>query len=130
MCAGHTVTVAEVTPMPRRTLGPTVCPHHGCPNLTPCPTHPPTPWAGSTRAARLPTNWKRTTKRILTRDHHRCYLCGAPATQVDHLEPGDNHDPANLAAICTTCHARKSSAEGRTARAHLDQLNHSRPTPG
>ena len=89
-----------------------VCNQPGCPQLQPCPTHKPKPWAGSTRAARLPRNWPTIRARILKRDGYRCYLCGALADQVDHKQRGDNHSEHNLAAICGPCHRRKSGQEG------------------
>lgn len=74
-------------------------------------------WANSDRAQQLPSNWRRgIVPRILARDDHTCYLCGAYATQVDHVNRGDNHDDSNLAAICTPCHDVKSAREGVQAR--------------
>ncbi len=62
--------------------------------------------------------------RVLRRDAYRCQardstgaLCGASANQVDHIIHGDDHDEANLQALCRWHHARKSSAEGHAARA-------------
>ncbi|MDS2171621.1 HNH endonuclease signature motif containing protein [Nesterenkonia sp. CL21] len=61
--------------------------------------------------------------RILRRDAYACQLCGAEATEVDHIKAGDDHSDENLQAICTPCHARKSSSEGGAARAReLRQL--------
>lgn len=65
-----------------------------------------------------PGNWKTLRKKVLTRDGQRCYLCGAHATQVDHVvnvAAGGSHDPDNLAAICEGCHRIKSSTEQRKA---------------
>jgi len=45
-------------------------------------------------------------------------VCGlVNATEVDHLVAGDDHDPANLAAICTPDHKVKSAREGAAAAA-------------
>ncbi|MEU1037711.1 HNH endonuclease [Streptomyces sp. NPDC005907] len=92
-------------------------------------------WTGSTRRARLPKDWPRTRRRILRRDGHACQtrfsdgrLCGLPATQVDHIEPGDNHSDANLQALCTWCHNHKSAQEGGTASA-LTRVRTHRPAP-
>ncbi|GGK13130.1 hypothetical protein GCM10010124_02100 [Pilimelia terevasa] len=81
-------------------------------------------WIGSDRHGRLPPNWKMLRRRTLHRDGHRCTAvsstgqrCDEPATEVDHIEPGDNHDPSNLRALCTWHHRRKSSQEGGRARA-------------
>lgn len=97
------------------------CPVPGCPELAPCPEHRRTPWAGSNRRARLPKNWRSMHERILRRDRRICHLCGGPgADAVDHIEAGDNHSPANLAAVhqdvAPYCHRRKSSGEGHAAR--------------
>lgn len=77
----------------------------------------------SDRARRLPPDWHRIRARVLRRDNYRCqarmstgYKCGEPANQVDHIEPGDNHDERNLQALCQWHHARKSSREGAAAR--------------
>jgi 5-methylcytosine-specific restriction endonuclease McrA len=43
-------------------------------------------------------------------------MCEAPANQVDHINPGDDHDYDNLQSLCRWHHARKSSAEGAAAR--------------
>lgn len=96
-----------------------VCSEHGCTILTSssrCPQHS-TAWKGSDRRARLPRDWQRTRQRILRRDPI-CKACGtSPSTDVDHMAAGDNHDDSNLQGLCKGCHARKSSAEGRAARA-------------
>jgi len=49
---------------------------------------------------------------ILQRDNWTCHLCGqAGASVVDHVTPlaqgGHPTDPANLAAACASCNARK-----------------------
>lgn len=66
------------------------------------------------RSLPLPSGWARTRRYILQRDDGRCYLCGRPATHVDHIVPvcdGGTDDESNLAAICASCHARKTAAE-------------------
>lgn len=65
----------------------------------------------------MPEGWQRLQRRILIRDGWACRLCGRPATEVDHITPGDNHSETNLRAICVACHRAKSSAEGVAARA-------------
>lgn len=96
-----------------------VCPTPGCPNLRPCDTHKPPSrkWAGSTRRAQLPPNWTSIRRRILQRDRHRCTQCGAPANQVDHITPGNDHSDANLRALCHDCHQAKTKVESAQARA-------------
>ncbi|MFJ3248306.1 HNH endonuclease [Streptomyces sp. NPDC086782] len=90
-------------------------------------------WSSSTRRARLPKDWARTRRRVLRRDKHACTnefsdgrVCGAPANQVDHITPGDDHSMANLRALCAWCHARKSATEGGRASA-LTRVSTARP---
>ncbi|MER7922194.1 HNH endonuclease [Streptomyces sp. NPDC096057] len=92
-------------------------------------------WQNSTRRARLPRNWPLLRRRVLHRDGYVCQarfsegqLCGAPATDVDHIEAGDNHSMANLRALCAWCHKQKSSSEGGTAAA-LTRVRTERPKP-
>jgi 5-methylcytosine-specific restriction endonuclease McrA len=64
---------------------------------------------------RLPESLKRI---VLARDKNKCYLCGSHAFSVDHKIPkfkGGNSSLSNLAAICVTCHGKKSSDEGHEA---------------
>lgn len=83
-------------------------------------------WQGSDRKTRLPPDWYRIRARVLTRDRRRCQLgytgCLGKATQVDHIQPGDNHDETNLQAVCTECHTAKSAREGAEARARIASL--------
>ena len=55
---------------------------------------------GSTRA------WRKVRARVLARDRYRCQLCGAPASEVDHIvrvaDGGGDH-LSNLRAICLRC---------------------------
>lgn len=81
-------------------------------------------WAGSDRASRLPPDWPILRAAVLTEAGHRCEIlvrdgsrCRDRATEVDHIEAGDNHTRANLQAICEWHHRRKSSREGNSARA-------------
>lgn len=73
-------------------------------------------WEGSDRKSRLPDDWAKRRIRVLRRDGYRCHECGAPANQVDHIIPGDDHDLDNLRALCRRHHALKSSAEGNAAK--------------
>lgn len=92
-------------------------------------------WEGSTRRARLPRNWRTLRLRVLRRDGYICQarfsegqLCGQPATDVDHIEPGDDHSMGNLRALCAWCHRQKSAHEGGTA-AGLKRVSTERPKP-
>nr|WP_030286713.1 HNH endonuclease signature motif containing protein [Streptomyces catenulae] len=81
-------------------------------------------WSDSNRRSRLPADWAVRRLSVLKRDGFQCAAvlrdtgarCTAPATDVDHVVPGDDHDPANLQSLCRWHHARKSSAEGAAAR--------------
>jgi 5-methylcytosine-specific restriction endonuclease McrA len=99
-----------------RTRASSICAEPGCPNISPCATHTPAPWTGSTRKARLPQGWEKLRQRILRRDGHRCEICGGPATEVDHILRGDDHSPSNLQALCHTCHLAKTLAEAEAGR--------------
>lgn len=78
-------------------------------------------WEGSTRRLRLPDDWAERRHYVMVRDGYRCQvpmpngICGWKATDVDHIERGDNHDPTNLRAICQYHHRIKSSSEGGQA---------------
>ncbi|MEU4579961.1 HNH endonuclease [Nonomuraea sp. NPDC023979] len=76
-----------------------------------CLRHDPGPWATSDRRSRLPSNWSSLRLAILRRDKRTCYVCGGEASEVDHVQRGDDHSPANLRAICAECHQRKTLAE-------------------
>lgn len=80
-------------------------------------------WEGSSRRARLPSDWAIRRLRVLRSAGYRCQVrddlgapCGEPAREVDHIERGDNHDYANLQAICRYHHGRKTAAEAAQAR--------------
>lgn len=80
-------------------------------------------WASSNRRGRLPANWPRIRKQVLTRDRHQCQArnedgtpCSLPATDVDHIQPGDDHSLTNLQSLCAWHHKRKTAAEAAAAR--------------
>lgn len=72
-------------------------------------------WSTSDRSSRLPRNWAVLRRRVLSLANHTCEKCRAPATEVDHINAGDDHSLINLQALCATCHQRKSIAEGHAA---------------
>jgi len=80
-------------------------------------------WEGSDRRSRLPDNWESLRRDVLERDGGRCRWieggrrCNAPATDVDHIRPGDDHSPSNLRSLCGPHHQVKSSREGAFALA-------------
>lgn len=102
----------------------TPCLEPWCPNTvfkaSRCKDHY-VPWVGSTRKERLPRGWESLRQSILIRDKGVCYVCGGQgADAVDHIEPGDDHKPSNLAAIHQDiepyCHRGKTANEGHIAR--------------
>lgn len=81
-------------------------------------------WEGSDRRSRLPADWPKIRRRVLRRDGGQCTAldqagarCVELATDVDHIEPGDNHSPSNLGSLCDWHHKQKSSREGAAAYA-------------
>lgn len=81
-------------------------------------------WTTSDRRLRLPSNWLQIRLRVLRRDGRQCTArdqhgvrCAEPATDVDHVRPGDDHREANLTSLCGWHHRVKSSREGGRARA-------------
>lgn len=95
-------------------------------------------WEGSSRKARLPSNWHSLRTTVLKRDGHRCQhpvplpptgthtdtqwtVCAQQANQVDHITPGDDHTLGNLQALCTFHHKKKSSFEGNNSKKNKNQ---------
>jgi 5-methylcytosine-specific restriction protein A len=81
-------------------------------------------WQGSTRAARLPKDWRTRRAVVLRRDQFICYICKGPnADTVDHVVPGDDHSLPNLRAvhdrIAPHCHRFKTAKEANEVK----QLN-------
>ena len=53
---------------------------------------------------------------IFLQEHPLCCECGRPAGEVDHKIPISERpelrlDPANLQAMCKSCHSRKTASE-------------------
>ena len=66
---------------------------------------------------RVPRAVKRKISRraLFARDGHRCVVCGAPATEVDHLvavSAGGGDEPANLRAVCRGHNPRGADRHG------------------
>lgn len=84
-------------------------------------------WArDSARRRRLPSDWASRRRAVLARDGGRCQwkvdalsVCGAPATDVDHVVPNDDDSFGNLRALCREHHALKSTREGHVALARM-----------
>lgn len=79
-------------------------------------------WAGSDRKARLPSDWDERRAFALRRDGWRCCAmtaygrCAQIATDVDHVQRGDDHSYANLQSLCAEHHRIKTAAEAVEAR--------------
>lgn len=92
------------------------------------------PWETSTRKERLPPDWARRRQRIWIRDRGLCQmpapnggLCGAPARDVDHRTPGDNHNETNLWCLCGPHHDEKTQNEAQAARVHMKRPPETHP---
>lgn len=81
-------------------------------------------WSNSNRRTQLPGNWATLRKSVMERDNRLCqhirYDTGLPcylaATDVDHIEPGDDHRLSNLQALCAWHHRQKTGRESGEAR--------------
>ena len=60
-------------------------------------------------------DWQITRAQALARDGRKCVLCGAEATEVDHIveiqDGGPEFDLANLRSLCHACHVAKTNAQ-------------------
>lgn len=57
---------------------------------------------------------------IFTRDKYTCKLCGAVATEIDHIR-GSSSDSSNLQALCKPCNMKKAEANFRPATPEEEQ---------
>lgn len=81
------------------------------------------PWDNSTRAARLPPDWRRRRARVLRRDNFTCQHPGCThhdpsgtTLEVDHMQRGDDHSLPNLQTLCVDHHKVKTIQERRQPR--------------
>ena len=68
---------------------------------------------GSAAAQGYDAKWRRIRGRFL-KYHELCVVCGAVATEVDHivaLKDGGTHEWSNLRAMCKRCHSTKTARE-------------------
>lgn len=84
--------------------------------------------AESGRTSPLPENWPQLRQHVLARDRGECQwqgpdprrgtepMCGYAATDVDHIDDPNDHDPFNLRALCSAHHAMRTSTQGNAAR--------------
>ena len=74
-------------------------------------------WETSTRRDRLPPNWGTLRRLISAQADGRCQAqehaptCTGIGHDLDHITPGDNHSPTNLAWLHRDCHKLKTSRE-------------------
>lgn len=75
-------------------------------------------WETSDRKSRLPPNWLQLRKEVFELKGRLCLMlkdgviCGAEASDIDHIVPNDDDSIDNLQPVCRACHKRKSSSEG------------------
>ena len=67
-------------------------------------------------------------RQVLRDDNWVCQIqmadrCLGNASEVDHIDRGDDHSRGNLQAACWRCHAKKSSMEGLEARRRKRELS-------
>lgn len=71
-------------------------------------------WDGSTRRARLPSDWPVRVAAVKARAHGKCEDrhhaagCDGIGRECDHVVQGDDHSLDNLQWLSTACHARKT----------------------
>lgn len=91
-------------------------------------------WQGSSRAARLPSNWKTLRLQAKRRAHGKCQwmkangeTCKSWGAECDHIVAGDDHSLPNLQWLCTVHHRIKTQAEARAAQAAVARPSRLRP---
>ena len=108
--------------MPQRP--PRQCHHPGCPNLVTdggsyCREHLRSKWREqnihrpSAAAQGYGARWRKLREQVL-REEPYCRLCGAPASEVDHIVPrrrGGTDARSNLQPLCKSCHSSKTMRE-------------------
>ena len=74
--------------------------------------------------------WKATRKRALIRDGYTCRVCGARATEVDHIKeltPSNIEDKSislnmdNLQSLCHDCHTIKTMMDKGVVKPDCDE---------
>jgi 5-methylcytosine-specific restriction enzyme A len=78
-----------------------------------CPQHTPKKWAGANTS--MPSGWTKTRREQLQREPN-CRVCGAPATEADHVINRAAGGGPLIQSLCKRCHAEKTAREGAAAR--------------
>lgn len=79
-------------------------------------------WSTSTRAQRLPADWRRRRDQVKSRAKGKCEAkahapgCTGIGAECDHIIPGDDHSLHNLQWLSNECHDAKTKREAREAR--------------
>lgn len=95
-------------------------------------------WQGSTRASRLPSDWKQLRERTKARAGGICewvdpttgQRCTMPGSECDHIERGDDHRDENLQWLCAHHHGRKTQQEAAQARWRYREKRPAEKHPG
>jgi 5-methylcytosine-specific restriction protein A len=105
---------------------PRACHVAGCPKYAPCPDHGPAARKAQFELRRPTANargytyqWQKRRAAFLERFRWceaawRGVVCGAPATNVDHIIPksaGGPDDELNWQPLCASCHSRKTARQ-------------------
>lgn len=98
--------------MPRRPVLP--CSKPGCPHRKPCPVHKaqrsPDPRPSASERG-YDQKWRRIRAAFLKK-YSACAVCGAEATEVDHITPlkdGGTNEWSNLQPLCKSHHSQKTN---------------------
>jgi len=80
-------------------------------------------WAQRPSRGDYGADWRKIRAGVL-REEPRCRVCGAPATEVDHIRPlsrGGTHNRSNLRAVCQDCHRSLTAAIPRPRNRASDE---------
>ncbi len=112
------------TMIPVPTAAPRPCRDRLCPEVAVnrrgwCALHDPGAFSGGRP---MPRGWAQLRAAALRRDGGRCQLCGAPASEVDHVVPhaaGGSDNLGNLRSLCQPCHRHRTGVQAGQASAAI-----------
>lgn len=99
-------------------MAPAICTEPGCPVevvVGRCPAHRRRDHRPSAASRGYDHRW-RILRAAYLRAHPTCVTCGAPATDVDHIDgrgPAGDNRWTNLRALCHPCHSRRTAVDQR-----------------